>query len=131
MVKKFLIIAILGVITFNLNIFCRGLHIDKHGGGHNSSTDTCPIKGACPHHQHTSNHNHSHNGDHNKTKEEVSIICTCSADGQVSTIAYEIIIPSETCIVVTQPFIYSLFEDKQIYSSINTVPSEGPPKLSA
>ncbi|MBI5892942.1 MAG: hypothetical protein HZB79_04730 [Deltaproteobacteria bacterium] len=77
MIKKFLIIAIFGVFTFNANLICHSLHMDKHGNtGHSSSTDTCPIKGACPHHN---NNAHSHDR-HHEADGETFIKCDCSVD---------------------------------------------------
>ncbi|HBO83800.1 MAG: hypothetical protein A2073_02800 [Deltaproteobacteria bacterium GWC2_42_11] len=127
MVKRFFIIAILAVITLNVNFICHSVHMDRHGrSGHVSSTDTCPIKGACPHHN---NDNHEHNG-HHKADKGTFIKCSCSAD-YTSTIAYEIIMQNNSIIIMPQFFAYNLTENKQIFSSREPIPSEGPPRIIA
>lgn len=126
MIKKFLIIAIFGVFTFNANLICHSLHMDKHGNaGHSSSTDVCPIKGACPHHSNNSQHQ-----GHHKTAGESFIKCDCSAD-YTATVAYEIIMQGNGVITLPQSFAYNLAENKQIFSSREPIPSERPPSILA
>lgn len=99
--------------------------MDKHGNaGHSASTDVCPIKGACPHHN-----NNAHDG-HHKNYGEAFIKCDCSAD-YTATVAYEIIMQGNSVITLSQSFAYNLAENKQIFSSREPIPSERPPSILA
>lgn len=125
--KKFLTIAIISIITLNANIFCHSLHMGKHGRGHGvSPADVCPIKGACPHHQ--NNESHSHNGYH-EANDTAFIKCDCSQDGNISTIAYEIVLLSNSDIFLTKTFLYNLTEEEQKYMDAQSILLETPPKI--
>lgn len=119
--KRFIIIAILAVVTSNINLYIRNSYPVNHGKGSDMPVDVCPIKGV----SHGSCH-HGHDSHHPPSGPLLK--CGCSYDYSTS-INYEPAIT--TAITELNPLSlvsYITAVKNPVYTSKEIPPIEDPPE---
>lgn len=137
--KRLFIIAILAVVTSNINLYIRSAYPVNHGRGSDMPAEVCPIKGLSHgqggHHGHDAHHSPSLNPSPASGSEApgkgggVILKCDCSYDYSTSSV-YEPAVTKSILGLNPPSFVLSTIHTKTLtYTSREPIPPEGPPKI--
>ena len=119
--KRFFIIAALGVITFNLNLLGQAMNTGAHD--EMDGAEVCLIMVECPHHHDAEGAKHDHHDDH-----ETTVKCDCKHDYSPS-VTNPSVMPGHIVELTPPLFVmHGIADDITSFTSNTHGPPERPPE---